>query len=137
MRRIPSVRLRASPLGNTSTSFAVKSVSRALEATYNTSCTLPRASKSCFSGLVVYTRTSLRCSTGRWSMGPQGKTLGLQHTAPPRVGPVRVARLAVPPPPPPRAFSPRAGRGGGGGGGGGPPRGRPRLFFAPMVRAHH
>ena len=25
-------------------------------------------------------------STGRWSMGPQGKTLGLQQTAPPRVG---------------------------------------------------
>ena len=46
----------------------------------------PVTSVSFSRGLVEYTRTSLRRSTARWSLGPQAKTAGLQHTAPPLVG---------------------------------------------------
>src|SRR3984885_1841032 len=83
---MPSVKLRASPFGNTSTSLAVKSVSGADVDAKRTTRIGPVTSRSCFKGALVYTRTSLRFSTGRWSMGPQGKIFGSQHTAPPRVG---------------------------------------------------
>src|ERR1700683_876565 len=86
IRSMPSVRLRASPSGNTSTSLAVKSVSAADVAAYSTTRTGPVTSRSCFKGALEYTRTYLRFSTGRGSRGPQGGIFGSQHTAPPCVG---------------------------------------------------
>src|ERR1035441_139672 len=83
---MPSVRFCARPSGNTSTSLAVKSVSRAEVAAYNTTRTGPMTSTSLRRGAVVYTSTSRRCSTARWSFGPQGNTFGLQQAAPPAVG---------------------------------------------------
>src|ERR1700682_3571532 len=78
--------MRASPLGKTSTSLAVKSVSGWLVDAYRTTRTGPVTSRSRLSGALVYTSTSLRVSTPRWSRGPQGNAFGLQHTAPPSVG---------------------------------------------------
>src|ERR1022692_2658927 len=83
---MPSVRFCARPSGNTSTSLAVKSVSRAEVAAYNTTRTGPMTSTSLRRGAVVYTSTSRRCSTARGSFGPQGNTFGLQQAAPPAVG---------------------------------------------------
>src|ERR1022692_2189954 len=126
---MPSVRFCARPSGNTSTSLAVKSVSRAEVAAYNTTRTGPMTSTSLRRGAVVYTSTSRRCSTARWSFGPQGNTFGLQQAAPPAVGtgscgsntnrsaaPAGAASSAgagtgKPAPPPPAVGTPRASRG--------------------------
>src|ERR1035438_5881740 len=90
---MPSVRFCARPSGNTSTSLAVKSVSRAEVAAYNTTRTGPMTSTSLRRGAVVYTSTSRRCSTARWSFGPQGNTFGLQeHSTDKPVGSVVAVR---------------------------------------------
>src|SRR6266487_2551604 len=81
---MPSQTFRARPSGHTSTSLAVKSVSRAELAAHSSSATGPVTSRSCSSGAEVNTSTSLRRSTGRWSKIPGSRPYGERQ--PPRVG---------------------------------------------------
>ena len=62
----------AGPSGGTSISFAVKSVSRALDEATRCTNTWPVTSRSCSSGGVWKRSTSVRPSSGRWSNGPEG-----------------------------------------------------------------
>ena len=83
---MPSVRFWAKPLGQTSTSFPVKSVSTAEVLTYKSSETGPVTSVLWVKAGVVKTRTSPRASAGRWSSGPRPVGKGPQHSGPPMVG---------------------------------------------------
>src|SRR6185312_12912572 len=85
MRWMFSIRLNARPSGYTSSSRQVKSVSFRLDETYSVTVIGPLISTPSLNGSVVYTSTSFRASTGRWSNEPKCTAFPSQHPPPPYV----------------------------------------------------